>query len=86
MLRLRARSRRLLRPILPDSLKWFSPPNNALLKGAWVLGAEKDVGTYAFRVMLAKGGKIPVHTHPDTRYAIPCKVRISNVGGHIAGN
>lgn len=54
-------------PILPDSLKWFSPPNNASLKGAWVLGAEKDAGVYAFRVMLAKGGKIPVHTHPDTR-------------------
>lgn len=54
-------------PVLPESLKWFAPPNNNLLKGAWVLGSEKEPGTYVFRVQLAKGGKIPVHTHPDAR-------------------
>lgn len=54
-------------PILPESLKWGGPPNNTLLKGAWVLGAEKEAATYLFRVKLAKGGKIPAHTHPDTR-------------------
>ena len=54
-------------PVLPEALKWFSPPNNNLLKGAWVLGSEKEPGTYVLRVMLAKGGKIPAHTHPDAR-------------------
>jgi quercetin dioxygenase-like cupin family protein len=54
-------------PVLPESLQWAGPPNNPLLKGAWVLGTEKEAGTYVFRVRLAQGGKIPVHTHPDTR-------------------
>lgn len=56
-------------PIIPDTLKWFSPPNNKHLKAAWVLGAENHSGTYALRVELNKGGKIPPHTHPDTRYS-----------------
>lgn len=56
-------------PILPDSFKWFSPPNNPSIKGAWVLGTEKEPATYAFRVMIAKDGKILPHTHPDTRYS-----------------
>lgn len=55
-------------PILPETLTWFSPPGNPLLRAAWVLGAEKDPGTYVLRVELAKGGRIPLHTHPDTRY------------------
>ena len=55
------------RPILPDALKWFSPPNNPKVRGAWMIGGEKDAGSYVFRVMLAKGGKLPVHTHPDAR-------------------
>jgi quercetin dioxygenase-like cupin family protein len=54
-------------PVLPDSFKWSGPPNNPLLKGAWVIGAEKESGHYALRVTLMKGGKIPAHTHPDTR-------------------
>jgi quercetin dioxygenase-like cupin family protein len=54
-------------PMLPESLKWAGPPNNEKLKGAWVLGTEKEAGVYLFRVTLAQGGKIPVHTHPDTR-------------------
>lgn len=56
-------------PILPQSLKWMVSESNPLVRGAWVLGAEKESGTYAFRVMILKGGKIPVHTHPDTRYS-----------------
>ena len=56
-------------PITAESLKWFSPPANALLRGAWVLGAESEAGLYALRVILAKGGRIPPHTHPDTRYS-----------------
>ena len=56
-------------PILPESLKWFSPPGNNLLHATWVIGAEKEAGTYAMRVKINKGGKIPAHTHPDTRYS-----------------
>ena len=55
-------------PITPQALEWFSPPGNPLLRAAWVLGAEQDPGTYVLRVALAKGGRIPAHTHPDTRY------------------
>ncbi len=39
------------------------------LHAARVLGSENDSGTYALRVKLDKGGKIPPHTHPDTRYS-----------------
>lgn len=56
-------------PILPDTFKWGGPPHIPELRGAWVLGTEKQEGTYALRVKLAKGGKIPAHTHPDTRYS-----------------
>jgi len=56
-------------PILPESFAWVSPPNNPLVKGAWVLGAERESGSYAFRVTISRGGKIPPHTHPDTRYS-----------------
>jgi len=55
-------------PVLPESLRWFSPPNNPLVRGAWMLGAEQDAGAYVFRVALAKNAKLPVHTHPDTRH------------------
>ena len=55
-------------PILPESLQWFSPPNNPLVRGAWLLGTEQGAGAYVFRVMLAKNAKLPVHTHPDTRH------------------
>jgi len=54
-------------PILPDTLRWVSPPNNPLLQGAWVVGAEGKPGPYVFRVKLAAGGRIPPHTHPDER-------------------
>lgn len=54
-------------PVLPQNLRWFSPPNNAALRGAWVLGADQKPGAYLLRVKLASGGKIPPHTHPDER-------------------
>ncbi|MCB1956104.1 MAG: cupin domain-containing protein [Rhodocyclaceae bacterium] len=56
-------------PVLPEALHWFAVPNNDRLQGAWVLGAEKEAGTYVLRVRLASGGRIPAHTHPDTRYS-----------------
>lgn len=56
-----------VRPILPEQLVWFGPPNNAALQGAWVIGNEKETGPYLLRVKLAKGGRILPHTHPDTR-------------------
>jgi quercetin dioxygenase-like cupin family protein len=56
-----------VQPILPESLRWTSPPNLPGLKGAWVLGSEKAHGTYVQRVELASGTRIAPHTHPDTR-------------------
>ena len=60
-------------PMLPEFFKWFSPPNNPLLRGAWVIGAETEHATYALRAVLAEGGKIPPHIHPDTRYSTVLK-------------
>jgi quercetin dioxygenase-like cupin family protein len=54
-------------PILPDSIRWVSPPNLSGLQVAWVLGAEHKPGPYILRVKLASGGRIPPHTHPDER-------------------
>jgi quercetin dioxygenase-like cupin family protein len=54
-------------PLLPESFQWFAPPGNAQLRAAWVIGTEAGSGAYLLRVRLAKGGKIPPHTHPDTR-------------------
>lgn len=54
-------------PILPDSIRWVSPPNMSGLQAAWVLGAEQKPGAYILRVKLATGAKIPPHTHPDER-------------------
>jgi quercetin dioxygenase-like cupin family protein len=58
-----------VQPILPDSLRWTSPPTIPGLKGSWVLGAEKEAGTYVQRVILSAGARIPPHTHPDSRYS-----------------
>lgn len=55
-------------PILPESLRWFSPPGNAAVQGAWVLGAEDKPGAYLLRVKLAADARIPPHTHPDARH------------------
>ncbi len=55
-------------PILPDALRWFSPPGNPSLRGAWMLGGDGQPGPYVLRVAIAAGGRIPPHTHPDTRH------------------
>lgn len=54
-------------PLLPESLQWFAPPANPQLRAAWVIGTEAGSGPYLLRVRLAPGGRIPPHTHPDTR-------------------
>ncbi len=54
-------------PILPDSLRWMSPPSVSGLQMAWVLGAEQKPGAYILRVKLEGGAKIQPHAHPDER-------------------
>lgn len=54
-------------PILPDSIRWVSPPNLPGLHAAWLLGGEKQPGAYILRVKLVAGTLIPPHTHPDER-------------------
>ena len=54
-------------PILPDSLRWVSPPSVSGLQMAWVLGSEQKPGAYILRVKLEGGARIPPHTHPDER-------------------
>jgi quercetin dioxygenase-like cupin family protein len=54
-------------PVLPEQLRWLSPPGNPAVQGAWVLGAEEKPGPYLLRVKLAAGAKMPPHTHPDER-------------------
>jgi len=53
--------------VLPQDLRWASPPGNSAVLGAWVVGAEAKPGPYLFRVKLAAGARIPPHTHPDER-------------------
>lgn len=55
--------------VLPESLTFTTPPPIPDLSSAYVLGAENEPGTYAIRVKLKAGGRVPVHTHPDTRYS-----------------
>jgi quercetin dioxygenase-like cupin family protein len=57
------------RVVLPDRLTFTTPPPIPDLRSAFVLGAENDPGLYAIRVRLKAGGRVPVHTHPDTRYS-----------------
>jgi quercetin dioxygenase-like cupin family protein len=54
-------------PVLPQDLHWQSPPGNAEVRGAWVVGGEKTPGLYLFRVQLTAGARMPPHTHPDDR-------------------
>src|SRR5262249_56254200 len=57
----------VLAPVLPDSIRWVSPPNLSGVQAAWVLGAEQKPRPYILRVKLASGARIPPHTHPDER-------------------
>ena len=54
-------------PILPESLYWVGVPNAPALQTAWVLGSEQAAGAYVLRVRIAANGRIPPHSHPDTR-------------------
>lgn len=54
-------------PIDVDTLPWISPSPVPGLRFTWVLGEERGQGLYLLRVALARGAKIPPHTHPDTR-------------------
>ena len=56
-------------PILPEKLQWTTPPNIPAVRTAWLVGSEQQPGSYAMRVILANNGRIPPHTHPDTRYS-----------------
>ncbi len=56
-------------PILPEQLHWTTPPDIPAVRSAWLIGSEQQSGTYAVRVRLAANGRIPPHTHPDTRYS-----------------
>ena len=59
---------RRLGPFCP--MRWADfPPTIPGLKGTWILGSEKEMGTYVQRVILSKGARIPTHTHPDSRYS-----------------
>jgi quercetin dioxygenase-like cupin family protein len=55
--------------IYPELLTWSTPPPIPDLRSAWVLGSEQQTGSYAIRVVLKAGGRVPPHTHPDTRYS-----------------
>ena len=54
--------------MLPETLHWVSPPWDAAVHAAWILGSEQVAGPYVLRVRITPGGKIPPHTHPDERY------------------
>jgi len=54
-------------PILPEALRWASPPSMPGLQDAWVLGTGQKPGFYILRVKLASGARITPHTHPDER-------------------
>jgi quercetin dioxygenase-like cupin family protein len=56
-------------PILPEKLQWTTPPNIPAVRTAWLVGSEQQAGSYAMRVVLASNGRIPPHSHPDTRYS-----------------
>jgi len=53
--------------VLPESLRWQTPPQIPALKATWILDGEQRSGAYILRVKLAGGGLIPPHTHPDER-------------------
>lgn len=54
-------------PLLPETFRWLSPPDNPALQYAWFLGDGQKQGPYILRVKLAGGGRIAPHTHPDER-------------------
>ena len=59
----------MVKVIRPEMLTWTTPPTIPDLRSAWVLGAESETGPYAMRVKLKAHGRVPPHSHPDTRYS-----------------
>lgn len=55
------------RAIDPASAEWSSPAGLAGVSGAWLIGGQDQPGPYQFRITIEKDGRIPPHTHPDTR-------------------
>lgn len=55
------------RSVDPDTLKWAGGPAGTGLKFAWAIGSEAAPAPYVLLVRIAPGGRIPTHTHPDTR-------------------
>lgn len=53
--------------IAPEGAVWITHPAMPGVQGAWLVGAENKPGAYHFRVKMAKGARIPPHTHPDER-------------------
>jgi quercetin dioxygenase-like cupin family protein len=54
-------------PILPASLEYSGLPGMSGAESSQVLGDPQKPELYLQRVKLAKGAKIPPHTHPDER-------------------
>lgn len=54
-------------PVMPDAIKWTSPPALPGVQTAWVLGAGDKAGPYLLRVKFSPGSQIPPHTHPEER-------------------
>lgn len=55
--------------VLPERLGFTTPAPFPDIKTAYVLGSESASETYVIRVRLKAGGRVPAHTHPDTRYS-----------------
>jgi len=53
-----------------QDVEFSGPPSISELSAAWMLGGETEPGPYALRVRLARGGRIPPHTHPDARHTV----------------
>ena len=55
--------------IMPDEIKWVSPPAVSGLQLAFLIGGAEKPGLYELRVRLASGAIVPPHTHTDSRCA-----------------
>ena len=53
--------------VLPDAIKWASPPALPGIQIAFVLGAGDKPGPYLLRAKMAPGSRIAPHTHPEER-------------------
>ena len=54
-------------PVMPDAIKWSSPPALPGIQTAFVLGAGDKPGPYLLRAKMAPGSRIAAHTHPEER-------------------